>query len=193
MKKKNKFSFNYKESFLDNLHRYITVMGFIENKDYIEVDCGDYVAFCPFRFEILNGFNNIRKWKITHKKGGIPFWVEHRSLFLHCVVNNKGYFRYYYDVQFDKYHNLKVFFLKKDAPMKGWRKDYYREFTCWLRIKNNKSMAPSSYDTEHAWHLLDCKNHKCEKIKEFAEPIIEGNYDRIVSYFKSVYKWKKIR
>ena len=179
------FKLDFKKTVVENLHDFIIFKGFKSGKDFIEVDCGGYIAFCPFKFEVLGEFNLVHIWGDDSKNICSP----HRRIFCHCVTCERKYFDEYYNIQFKVYHNLKVFFIDKKLLTRGCtRRKSHREFTCWLKISDN-CLCPFHYDTKHSRHLLDSKNHNTKEIKRFAEPIIEKNYDRIVNYFQENYKF----
>ena len=87
-------SYNNNKTFVENLHDFLKLNKLVKGRHYLEIDCGEYIAFCPFVYEILGSF---------------------RGFFPHCVTRERHYFDNYFKHDFYEYHNLKVFFLKKES------------------------------------------------------------------------------
>ena len=159
--------YNEEKTFVENLHDFLKSNKFVNDKHYIEIDCGDYIAFCPFIYEILGSF---------------------RGFFRHCVANQKIYFDRYFELEFYGRHNLKVFFIKKDSFFK--KDDKYREFTCWLdtnsvpRFSFNKKRKKIK-EPNRLFYLFHDSNNDCSNPEtlNYAKPIIEKNYDKIMDAF----------
>ncbi len=152
--------YNREKTFVENLHDFLKLNKLVEGEHYLEIDCGDYIAFCPFIYEIFGSF---------------------RGFFQHCVTMQRRYFDNYFDTQFYKYHNLKVFFLKKDSFFK--RSDKYHEFTCWLKSQSCYDSRITKHEDKVFYNFHDCDNRCGSPYLEYEAPIIEKNYEKIMNVF----------
>ena len=49
-------TYNREKTFVENLHDFLKLNKLVEGKHYLEIDCEDYIAFCPFIYEIFGSF-----------------------------------------------------------------------------------------------------------------------------------------
>jgi hypothetical protein len=166
--------YDHKKTFVENLHKIIGLRGYEFGKDYMEVDLGNYIAFCPFKFEILKGFP---------------------GLFRHCVTVDKTHWDAYFKSYFYGWGDLKTFFFRKDTNIHKIN-DVMWEFTCWLNVRqcqigqNKHSLDSDLGDNFHNFHNYDnCLMSKCNRL---ARPIIEDNYDKIVKCFMQTEVYKNL-
>ena len=171
-KRKPKFD-SYNKTYVENLHDYLTLCKYKKGKDYLEIDLGEYIAFCPFNYYILGCFL--------------------RGILRHCVTCELKYWAEYFESHFYNRGNLKTFFFKKSAmPNEHISEDIYWEFTCWINVTINWTHKfKYSSDGDNFYNFHDCNNSGLVKETfEHAKPIIESNYDKIVTEFinSDVYK-----
>lgn len=165
-----------KKSFVENLHDCLKLRAYKFNEDYIELDLGEYIAFCPFKFEILYNF---------------------RGFFRHCVTRNKSLWDSYFNSNYYGYGDLKTFFFKKDATTESIGKDRLWEFTCWINVrqtslhmKNNIKMWMGGNN----FYLCHDANNSCtNEVIEYCTKIIENNYDKIVKCFMNTRRYKILK
>lgn len=158
------------KTFVDNLHDYLNLRKYRDGKDYIEVDLGEYIAFCPFNYYILADF--------------LP------GILRHCVTISLYQWNAYFRTHFYKYGNLKTFFFKKSSkPYKYPFEDKYWEFTCWLDVTTSYTYKHKCDGKKFAL-LHDCNNYTIEETYNYANTIIENNYDKIITKYinTNVYK-----
>jgi hypothetical protein len=152
--------------------------------DYIEVDCGDYVAICPSKFKVMKGLH----------------------MMCHCLTHDKNLFRQYFDglVGFTRKgfvdsvkkesDGIKVFFVSKSINLqKSWSN--IEEFTGWIYphskytnylfyLHDAKNYVKSTYRP----HILEVKDEYADEYKPF-KAIVENNSSRIICEFNK-YKEK---
>lgn len=165
--------YDVNKTFVENLHDCIKLNGLVYDKDYIEIDLGEYIAFCPFVFDILGSFP---------------------SFFSHCVTMQKRYFKQYFDVCFYSRHDLKVFFFKKSTKLikSSYSYDSYEtkdllwEFTCWISM--------SKYGGEKFYHFHDYLNYQNNSKLDTSslKEIINTNYEKIKNEFLKTKKYETI-
>ena len=173
--KTNFYNVNYDKTFVENLHDCIKENGYKFGRDYIEVDLGEYIAFCPFNFSILYSF---------------------RGCFPHCVTFAKEHWDNYFKKFFFGWGDLKTFFFKKSTFLREKEDDPMWEFTCWISVRQCRVMnGRYSYDKKNYNFYLfhDSFNMIETKYQDKARPIIEDNYDKIVRCFMDSYMYKHLK
>lgn len=171
-------NYNPNKTFVDNLHDYILFNNYISGKDYIEIDLGEYIAFCPFKYEILAHFGD---------------------LFHHCVTTFKYHWDDYFKNNFYNWGDLKTFFFRKTDKVNNGDYAYDNimwEFTCWINIRRCNLLQRSKHyndiDGDNFYLFHNACNHYDEETINIAKPIIENNYDKIVECFINSEAYKKL-
>ena len=169
--------FDSNRTFVENLHDCIKENKYVYGKDYIEIDLGEYLAFCPFNFYILKAFP---------------------GFFLHCVTIERTHWKNYFDSYFYGLGDLKTFFFKKSTLITTMKNDPMWEFTCWLNVRQCRitqhtkpDFSPGRGDNFHDFH--DRENCMRSEYLYTAKPIIENNYDKIVRCFMDTDIYKSLR
>jgi len=177
------FKYNYSMSFVNNLHEFLKYNNYFNGVHYIEIDCGDYICFCPFHFKILANF---------------------RGCFSHCITISETAFNNYFKVEFYERKNLKAFFIRKNAFPSDFCKEDLAEFTCWIYVESkpdkNKPFYREGYNNNYFYFLHDSHNHtffdlSSHKKKNdlfFVEEQISKYYNEIIKTFKNSKKYKEL-
>ncbi len=166
--------FDDNKTFVENLHDCIKENNYKFGKDYIEVDLGEYIAFCPFNFYILNSF---------------------RGFFYHCVTLEEKMWNDYFETSFFWWGDLKAFFFKKSTLRKEMLSDDMWEFTCWISVRqcrmgqNKHSVTSDLGDNFYLFH--DHRNRM--QCNAMSRELIEKNYDKIVKCFMDSYTYKHLK
>lgn len=163
------------KTFVENLHDSIKLRNYKFGKDYIEVDLGEYIAFCPFKFEILAAFD---------------------KFFYHCVTIQRHMWDGYFKENFYGWGDLKTFYFKKSSMITSrvdYEKDKMWEFTCWLNVRRcriTQHTFKDEYTGDNYYLFHDSANYHYEDTTELAIPIIEASYDKVIECFMNseVYK-----
>ena len=172
-------NYNPNKTFVDNLHDYILSKEYKFGKDYIELDLGEYIAFCPFKYEILAHFG---------------------ELFHHCVTTFKHHWDDYFRNNFYNWGDLKTFFFRKTDKVNNGDYAYNNmmwEFTCWINIRRCSLLQRSEYfrhiDGDNFYLFHDATNSNDKTTMNIARPIIEVNYNKIVECFINNEVYKKLK
>jgi hypothetical protein len=161
------------KTYVENLHDYLALCKYERGKDYLEIDLGEYIAFCPFNYYILGCFL--------------------RGCLRHCVTFELGYWTDYFKTNFYFCGNLKTFFLKKSTMVDGHMSDdSHWEFTCWINV-TTAYIHKYSCDGDNFYNFHDYENNVSTDTIEYARPIIENNYDKIVNEFINSVVYKKLK
>ena len=170
------YNYDRNKTAVENLHDYIKLNNFVKDRHYLEIDCDDYIAICPFVFELL----------------------KHSGIFMpHCVTRSREYFDEYFKSNFYGLHNLKVFFIKKDFLNNNGGTDpskiVDKEFTCWLKTKEglhpvNGHLYPYEKEPFYYFHGIVNSSYGLEETKL----IIEKYYDRIMGEFMTSKIFKRL-
>ena len=138
------------EKFIDFWNKY--KKKFKEGKDYIGVDCGDYIAIAPTVFAVMNGIDFIS----------------------HCVTKRQQVFNIFYNSfslrPVNNYDGIKVFAFAKNKPLD----DFYAsglngkftfkdvEFTFWLS---------KIYNKEYQYELFGLHDHTERMITSYFDMV----------------------